>query len=152
VPTSSDGLLDLRGFVTSSASGVTRFQVLQCTARPRITLFAPRLSASSTRARPMPRFAPGDQDCLVLDVHTVLLRSLSFLLAITHRLLGRIRPTGRFRCYPVSASEVAPQRSRPCGIVLPSGTCLRVERDCPSHLGQRILDGNGFDCATVAIL
>src|SRR5215475_1877761 len=45
--------------VTSSVSGVTRLS--ECCIGPRVpayTFLAPRLSASSTSARPMPRFAP----------------------------------------------------------------------------------------------
>src|SRR5262247_3757915 len=59
VSTSSTARWICETLVTSSVRGVTRLSVLCSALRaPAYTLFAPRLSASSTSARPMPRLAP----------------------------------------------------------------------------------------------
>src|ERR1700693_1895392 len=80
VSTSWAALSTCEALVTSSARGVTRWLACSSTLRvPAYTLFAPRLSASLTSARPMPRLAPVIMTVLfVMFIHFSFSKSVIF--------------------------------------------------------------------------
>src|SRR5262245_4130215 len=92
VSTSSTARWICETLVTSSVRGVTRLSVLCSALRaPAYTLFAPRLSASSTSARPMPRLAPVINTVFFSSFTSFSFQNFLFLIGITHLLPGRIR-------------------------------------------------------------
>src|ERR1700739_2291111 len=80
VSTSPAACVICEALVTSSVKGVTRLSAFCCARRvPAYTLFAPRLSASLTSARPIPRLAPVIKTVLFVIFMTVLLFQSSFV-------------------------------------------------------------------------
>ena len=103
----TDRLLDLRavGHIQGQwydapigmCKGLARSRIHSLRASPQ-GLFKQCASDASVRA--------GDQNCLVFDVHTLLLSIFDLLFAITHRSAGRIRSFNNKSCfYPDSASR-----------------------------------------------
>ena len=71
----------------------------------------------------------GDQDCLVFDVIPFSFENVVLSVGYYALLAGEDTSQSKdFGFTMFRLLEVAPLRSRPCGIVLPTGTCLRVGR------------------------
>src|SRR6266849_4292483 len=146
VPTSSTARWISERFVTSSASGVTRLSGCCSVLRvPAYTLFAPRLRASSTRARPMPRFAPVIKIVLFwMFIGSPFDRCpFYWLLRIACR--GGYVPQERFRFLPCFGFPKSHLSVLDLAVSLcPAEHASEWSDDCPSQLGQRVLDGNGL--------